>query len=790
MSLATAGGGGMGGGGMSAAVMAHNTAAMPHQHTQSNFQSNATSAAAAAPKVDQLLHVSSKQMSSAELYPLVAIDLFDTGHVRFVPPLAAEGQQEEPCVIMDVKETVPTQLRLKRTEASYKALKKMLSKGDEASFLRVFSESLSLGDDKDDNDDVVVTIPTPALLLGVRRINHLPPAMKEMYPHKPTPSSAVSAAIEPVVTPDDDEAYLIRDQTLDGEPTPRGNDYDRVGIQLNLLPGKKKPLVLLPEDAALILLNYGRKLVHDEMRRNSSSSSSATKKKSKKKIDIADDSSATDETSGWSDYPISLPLPLAARTDPCTETLYEMGITRLTNRAGMVLTGSFILQTKGVIQAIGARYRGIAMEDEDEDGVAPTVYVVGRNAGGVDITAVRVTQPSETGEGYEDYGVVSEVSARTFEEAWEEIGESVGKYCEEGERTPCAVILYGTSEAQAGLAEKVRPLVKGMKVLMPVDKRNTKEICPLVVMTDPTVVAVGCAAGFGQAYQRLGGSESHVRNASATAVAISMNYEGEVPSRTDEENIKILFDFDRRVPAGPYQIDFTAAECAAIRHFGTLDVTPEQIKTFQGFKNIPKREDAARKIRLQVLQKTRGSDDWVEISSEITPLWHEDEKYAIESCCLEVSLRANGEITTRLVGEGTSIVQANKEARKSTISYYMWTFFAILFFGGFLFKSWYEDYVFQRDTKRLLAYYKHVIPGSLSDGDLHNARYLVWKYRYKKKRLWKGLEVKYGEPVPETWPDDEEEEQEEDKEDEEEIDLDANEEEDKNDGKQSEGDEF
>lgn len=69
------------------------------------------------------------------------------------------------------------------------------------------------------------------------------------------------------------------------------------------------------------------------------------------------------------------------------------------------------------------------------------------------------------------------------------------------------------------------------------------------------------------------------------------------------------------------------------------------------------------------------------------------------------------------------------------------------FFGGFLFKSWWEDRVFQRDTRRLLAYYKHVIPGSMSDGDLHNARYLVYKYRNKKEKLWKNLEKKYGEPV-------------------------------------------
>lgn len=62
-------------------------------------------------------------------------------------------------------------------------------------------------------------------------------------------------------------------------------------------------------------------------------------------------------------------------------------------------------------------------------------------------------------------------------------------------------------------------------------------------------------------------------------------------------------------------------------------------------------------------------------------------------------------------------------------------------------RSYYEEYAFKRDVKRLLAYYKHVVPGSISDGDDNNARYLVWKYRNQKEKLWRTLETKYGEPV-------------------------------------------
>ena len=62
-------------------------------------------------------------------------------------------------------------------------------------------------------------------------------------------------------------------------------------------------------------------------------------------------------------------------------------------------------------------------------------------------------------------------------------------------------------------------------------------------------------------------------------------------------------------------------------------------------------------------------------------------------------------------------------------------------------KSWWEERVFERDTRRLLAYYKHVLPGSMLDGDVNNARYVVYKYRNKKNKLWKGLERKYDVPV-------------------------------------------
>jgi len=97
-----------------------------------------------------------------------------------------------------------------------------------------------------------------------------------------------------------------------------------------------------------------------------------------------------------------------------------------------------------------------------------------------------------------------------------------------------------------------------------------------------------------------------------------------------------------------------------------------------------------------------------------------------------------------------SVAIATKSARNSAIRYYVGILFAILFFGGFLVKSFRDDYVLNRDTERLLAFYKHTVPGSVSDGDEHHARYTCYKYRNKKDKLWRNLEKKYGVPVLQT----------------------------------------
>jgi hypothetical protein len=97
-----------------------------------------------------------------------------------------------------------------------------------------------------------------------------------------------------------------------------------------------------------------------------------------------------------------------------------------------------------------------------------------------------------------------------------------------------------------------------------------------------------------------------------------------------------------------------------------------------------------------------------------------------------------------------SVVQAVQTARTSAFRFYLGIALAVLFFGGFLLKSYWEEYVLNRDTAKLLAYYEHVIPGSISDGDQRSAMHIVYRYRHNKAALWTKIETKYGVPMREA----------------------------------------
>jgi hypothetical protein len=166
-----------------------------------------------------------------------------------------------------------------------------------------------------------------------------------------------------------------------------------------------------------------------------------------------------------------------------------------------------------------------------------------------------------------------------------------------------------------------------------------------------------------------------VQNVAPCAVAIRYNYHGtsSVGSGQNTANnsasqwseAKVLFDFDRPLPAGPLAIECKAAECVVHRMTAATAASPldeqefiKQTKNYEGAKGIPLRETAALNFQVQLLQKWTRDGEWKPVGDILEPLVKADEdskgkvtRVACESASLEISLGVTGLITRAMVGE-------------------------------------------------------------------------------------------------------------------------------------------
>lgn len=321
--------------------------------------------------------------------------------------------------------------------------------------------------------------------------------------------------------------------------------------------------------------------------------------------------------------------------------------------------------------------------------------------------------------------------------------------------TPLAMISYGSISEQKTIESKWKKLQKGLETWEEMPHFSTRSDC----VANGTSVLGGVSHGRLSKLVQIPGKKKpkpqmaiQTMNVAPVAVGVMMNYHGGKKGKWNP--VKTIFDFDRRVPAGPYSLELSAAESAVHQEGKISDKSEEDffkaVTAREAAKHIPEREQAALALRVQIVQKFTRDGEWIKIGDVMSPLVvveKDESKTACERVSLELSLGLSGLITQSLVGDRQSVVQATKSARNSAIQWYLGVAFAILFFGGFFVKSYWEERVFERDTRRLLAYYKHVLPGSLLDGDVNNARYVVYKYRNKKEKLWRGLEKKYDVPV-------------------------------------------
>ena len=163
-----------------------------------------------------------------------------------------------------------------------------------------------------------------------------------------------------------------------------------------------------------------------------------------------------------------------------------------------------------------------------------------------------------------------------------------------------------------------------------------------------------------------------VQNVTPCAVALHCTYHGASSKNNTKKSTnqwsetKVLFDFDRPLPAGPHVIDCNAAECAVYRAkaaaASALDEQAwlKEIKKYEGAKGIPLRETAALNYQVQVWQKWTRDGEWQPVGDPLEPLvqLNEDNKtsekptrVACESVSLEISLGVTGLITRVLAGE-------------------------------------------------------------------------------------------------------------------------------------------
>jgi len=725
---------------------------------------------------------------------------------------------------------------LKRDDSTaYKAVKRFLNKGEGHD--DVLTDALVTTTAKDGNNDTIV-IPRPHLIMGTRQPSDFNAAAKSIY-GKYTPKSAAAAQSTNKTTPqliaEEDGAtnttpLSIKTIAMDGSTTPNGDDFDRVAISIKL-NSKKKAMTILPEEAVGLLIARVKKSVREQFVKDFPDSEVANDDGG------GDDEEGGGES--YMDFPPAFAIPGWATLDSTVEALIDAAGSSSSSSGGCgpsLHQRSIAACVGALVPPVGTAANGAAapagsklqqllsetMQSKDAaatkeeakeaalarrdpgqvDSFVPLVLLAGVTKEGIEMTAVQITKPQGPDkELHCPFGNINVISSVCYAyggddplsmvpKALDELREQIGIVVPESEE-PTAIVTYGSVTSQKKLAKAVKSvLTKYGEEGKNSDDWDGWDEDIAIVSTDKGCVSMGLAVLAASVHGRVKlvvsvkGTDGKLRpkaklgvavqDVATCAVAVSFNYFGGADNKWTEP--KVIFDFDRRVPAGPYQIDFTAAECAAHLANGGKGIEDEvelieKAKNLEGSRGIPDREAAALKCRFRLYQKTsRGDDDseWIRVGNDMKPLSMEhsqkdegetgdENMVAIESAVLEISLSSVGIIATKLITNGETIVQATKSARNSKLLRWGTIIGSVLFIGGFLVKSYVEERIFDRDTQRVLAYYKHAAANSFHDGDERQARYLVWKYKGKKDALWRRLEAKYGVPVRHAWEWDDEE---------------------------------
>jgi hypothetical protein len=645
MSLATAGGGlgGMGGAAGGGLTMAHQASAMARPTappTGSAFPDSGMAppssigAALGADLVDKQQQLSLQQVKDLSKMPLVAIDLYASEpHVAAFPPKPTEaGEPVAPYLVGKMKDKVA----LKTTETSHKTFRKWLSQSK--GYLDLKADVLAKLDDKS-----AVVIESPQHWLGLRRLDDAPKDLTKKVAHDESTSPAIAEESS------QDIGITMANGTLDGS-VPQGDDFDRVVSKVKLHPSKKA-LTILPEEMTGLLLNIAQHHVARAI-----------------KVDEDDEDIAS--------YPCAVAVPAIYCYDNSIESLLDaMGGTGVVFQrsmcalAGALLPGpdeskpNLLLGHLGqVLEAMHKEHQKNLVKNPDlvfeEDML---LLLTGVTKDCAECTAVQISAPRQDGM-WGNFNVLTNVSYRN-EKPESIIDKCIGELFDTLDTVapeaggPVAMVSYGTIAEQKTIHTKWEKLKKGLE--------DWEEV-PLF-FSNPNAIALGTAlmgavshGRISTVVQKAGKKPKaelaiQVQNVSPVAVGVMMNYHGDAKDKWTP--VKTIFDFDRRVPAGPYPIDLVAAECV-VQRSKTNELSDEEllkaIKENEGAKCIPKREQAALDLRVQVLQKWTRDGEWRIVGDVMSPLVtldKDEKKIACEKVVMELSLGATGLITNALTGE-------------------------------------------------------------------------------------------------------------------------------------------
>jgi hypothetical protein len=475
----------------------------------------------------------------------------------------------------------------------------------------------------------------------------------ELYAHNLHVEASATPAIAEESAPGVGVSLAM--STLDGSQ-PLGDDFDRVVYKVRLHT-PKKAIPMLPEEVTQIYLHQAQQHVAN-------------------KTAVATDS--------VEDIPLAVALPAFAMHDAAVEALLDaMPGTVIVQRSIAALAGALLLPPQGQSNALLDRLDQIRTElhkeyqrklSQDanarfEDEVL--VILCGMTLEGFECTAVQVShlQKGPSCCLFGSFKVLANVSDQDnhplskLATCTQEL-EAVLHTIYPDNDGPGALVLYGTHAEQETIHKEWN------------QHKTTSEWNTVpVILTKAESVAMGTAVLGGVSHGRVAvlvekGRKSvadlaiRVENVAPVAVGVEFHYFG----GTDASKwtpVKTIFDFDRRVPAGPYALELKASECVVYRTNATTAASKKKmtddefIKATQaneGAKHIPQREEAALQLRVQVVQKWTRDGDWKPVGNPIEPLIKADgdditRKVACESVTLELSLGVTGMITSSLVGE-------------------------------------------------------------------------------------------------------------------------------------------